>query len=343
MTTNPPRPPNTQLQHAAAQWELIIDEAKADFLPLAEANGNVVKFEAERRFAADIILANDFLQKCPTASILKAIRNVAAVGLTLNPAMKLAYLVPRDGQCCLDISARGLVKVATDSGAILAAKAVTVRANDQFEYNGPFGLPTHQFELRLSEEERGDVIGCYSAILLPSKATVVEVLTRDHIAKIRAFALSKAKEKDNPNLPWNKWPEEMIKKAANKRGLKAVPPTERLSAAVAVMDEVDDGIEYDITPGAPQLARPGRLDPAQFMQPAQPAPQADAAVRAARAAQFLAQVEQGVQQNGSAWYEALWNQQLKQPQRDWLVREGHHERLWNEALAVDARKRQPPR
>jgi recombination protein RecT len=34
---------------------------------------------------------------------------VAAIGITLNPASKLAYLVPRDGMVCLDISYMGLL------------------------------------------------------------------------------------------------------------------------------------------------------------------------------------------------------------------------------------------
>lgn len=328
MTTNPPRPPQTQLQADANKWELIIEQAGPEFLPLAEANGNLVKFEVERRFARDIILANDTLQKCPTASILKAIRNVAAVSLTLDPSQKLAYLVPRDGQCCLDISARGLVKVATDSGAILAAKAVTVREQDRFDYNGPFELPTHKFDIRMTEEQRGAIVACYSAILLPSKATVIEVLTRDHIEQIRAFALAKARDKDNPNLPWNRWTEEMIKKAGNKRGLKSVPPTERLSTAVAVIDETDNGIEYDITPGAVQLPRPGRLDPAQFVQPA-PAAADDGRQR------YLDELKKNVELRGSTWYTAYFQQKMTKEQRAWLTKPGH-DQMWALALQADA-------
>ena len=44
--------------------------------------------------------------------------NVVAIGITLNPASKLAYLVSRDGMICLDTSYMGLHHLAQSAGSI---------------------------------------------------------------------------------------------------------------------------------------------------------------------------------------------------------------------------------
>jgi len=88
-----------------------------------------LKFESECLFARQQVTAKSSTmqaaQKAPE-SLKSAILNVAAVGISLNPATAHAYLVPRDNRICLDIAYRGLVKLATDSGAIEWAKAVLV-------------------------------------------------------------------------------------------------------------------------------------------------------------------------------------------------------------------------
>ncbi|EOK6706430.1 recombinase RecT, partial [Escherichia coli] len=64
---------------------------------------------------------NDFLAKTAQANLpsaRNAIINVAAIGITLNPSSKLAYLVPRGGAVCLDISYMGLLHLAQVTGAI---------------------------------------------------------------------------------------------------------------------------------------------------------------------------------------------------------------------------------
>ncbi|EON5390422.1 recombinase RecT, partial [Escherichia coli] len=61
----------------------------------------------ESQFAIQQFQKNDFLAKTAQANLpsaRNAIINVAAIGITLNPSSKLAYLVPRGGAVCLDIS-----------------------------------------------------------------------------------------------------------------------------------------------------------------------------------------------------------------------------------------------
>lgn len=326
MTTNsPPAGPS--------QWELIVNSVEPEFTMLAETGGNLVAFAKESRFAIEIIQASDALQKCPTESIRRAVRSVATIGLSLNPAMKLAYLVPRKGQCCLDIGWRGLVKIAVDAGSIQGAKALIVRQNDVFEWRGSFKEPLHDLKFK-TREERGPVIGVYSTALLPSGACMVELMDMDEIDEVRRLSGTASK----PDSPWNKWFEAMCKKSVKRRAAQDWTPTERLAAALEVMNDAD---EIDITPGAPQLPRPGRLDPAAIAATAdaehqQKQPQADADQRKQALADLVKRLETEVVPNGSNAYTIVYKERMNRAQRQ-LLGTDEHNRLWKLALEADTK------
>ena len=97
----------------------LVAEHKPQFL--AVLSDKAIEWDREAQFACQIIQANDYLLKIALAdktSLRNAVVNVAAIGISLNPASKLAYLVPRKGQVCLDISYMGLMHIAQQSGAI---------------------------------------------------------------------------------------------------------------------------------------------------------------------------------------------------------------------------------
>ena len=81
-----------------------------------------VKFSTESQFAIQAFQGNKFLADTARknmASLQNAIINVASIGISLNPANKHAYLVPRDGKICLDISYMGLLHLAMSTGSIM--------------------------------------------------------------------------------------------------------------------------------------------------------------------------------------------------------------------------------
>lgn len=318
---------NTQTKgQSQPQWELIIADAEPEFSAIALAASTPVNFASEQQYALQIMRSNGALQRCPTSSIRDAILNVAAVGLTLNPVAKLAYLVPRKGQCCLDISYRGLIKIAVESGAILAAKAVLVRANDTFRNNGPFQLPDHDYDPFASNAERGELRGGYSVARLPSGIDIVDFVSREDIEKIKRAS---ATDKSKPDNPWNAWEDQMTLKSIIRRGSKGWPVTDRLAKAVALTQEAD-GFEVDITPEAPQLTgRSGRPNGAAYADAALPEAPADNDQRA----DLLAYLEQDICPQGSSAYSATWKK-LTRASRE-LVGAVDHERLWNLAVAAD--------
>lgn len=222
----------------------LIDIVKKQETRFNELAITGMDFAQECLFARQQLLKNDFTLKTAAAnpnSLQAAILNVAAIGISLNPAQQHAYLVPRDKQICLDISFRGLVKLATDCGSIKWAKAELVYENDTFEWNGPALPPTHKAD---PFGDRGAIKGGYCLAKLPDGEYLVDVMPVDEINKVR----DTSKAYQNKKGPWVDWYEEMAKKTLVKRAYKSWPQTkdrERLDRAVAALNE-HEGTAYTL-------------------------------------------------------------------------------------------------
>jgi hypothetical protein len=121
--------------------------------------------------AADPAGSSDYLRGIALNnrdSLYAAITNVAAIGVSLNPAEKLAYLVPRKKAVCLDISYMGLLDIAQSAGAIRWGQAVIVREKDTFELQGIDKEPKHTYQ---PFAERGAIIGVYVVVKTPTATT----------------------------------------------------------------------------------------------------------------------------------------------------------------------------
>lgn len=198
-----------------------------------------VKWSKESQFAIQAFQKNDFLAKVATSnptSAQNAIINVAAIGITLNPASKLAYLVPRDGGVCLDISYMGLLHIAQQSGSILWGQCKLVHANDTYESNGLDKAPTHKYQ---AFGDRGAIVGGYCTVKTPDGDYLTEEMSLADINKVAAT--SKAKKG-----PWQTFWEEMARKTIVKRASKYWPKVERLDRAIHNLNtDVGEGIEEE--------------------------------------------------------------------------------------------------
>lgn len=215
----------------------IIQSVKEQFLSISKGNGNIVNYATEANFAMQIINNSPQLQGCHPESIKAAVTNVAACGLSLNPALGLAYLVPRGGMCCLDISYRGLVKLATEYGNLEMVSAEIVREKDSFIYKGPFSAPIHEFDLFCDKNNRGNIRGVYCIAKMKNGNLLVGGMGYEEIKKIKA--LSKASKG-----PWIDFEEQMAKKAIIKRESKLWPKCEILNQAISVLN-AHEGIELE--------------------------------------------------------------------------------------------------
>ncbi|EPN1620219.1 recombinase RecT [Cronobacter dublinensis] len=221
-----------------------------------------INFKRESEFAMQIFANNDYLAKTAmanTTSTRSAIMNVAAIGITLNPAQKLAYLVPRKGAICLDISYMGLMHIAQQSGAIKWCQSAIVRKNDQFRREGLDKPPVHIYSEFDTKEQRGEVVGAYVVVKTDDGDYLTHTMRIEDIYSIRdrSEAWKKYKTDNSKKCPWVTDEEQMMLKTVVKQAAKYWPRRERLDAAIDYVNtEGEEGINFaaerlperDITP-----------------------------------------------------------------------------------------------
>jgi recombination protein RecT len=233
---------------------LVMAQAKK-FAELAKTH-KAVSFEQEAHFALQALKANDYLAKVAAEnpdSLISAVQNIASVGLSLNPALKHAYLVPRGGKVCLDIGYKGLVHLAIDSGGIKYVQAELFLEKDGFELRGRGEEPKHHrnpFALN-----RGEIMGAYAVAKTTDGDFLTETMTaqeiyaiRDRTESYKAFVAGKSK-----SCPWSTDEGEMMKKTVIRRASKMWPMTNtgRFEKALQIQDDIEP---IDVTPLANSLS-----------------------------------------------------------------------------------------
>lgn len=232
----------------------IVLNQKIDFEELAKVH-KAVNFKKEASFAYQILSnpKNSYLAGVAAQnpdSLKFAILGVASIGLSLSPVHKLAYLLPRKNEVCLDISYRGLIQLAIDIGSIKWAQAFIVRKKDKFTLNGLDKAPTHKYEP--FDDERGDIKGVYVVVKTHDGDVITHTMPIKDVYKIRDRSESwKAFLKDKSKTgSWNTDEEDMILKTCVRKASKWWPMTDtarkRFEEAIDVTntaDQVADLIE----------------------------------------------------------------------------------------------------
>lgn len=189
---------------------------------------NAVEWTQEKQFAIQALQADDYLSKIALGnqtSLQNAIINVASIGISLNPASKHAYLVPRDGKVCLDVSYMGLLHLAMSSGSIMWGQCKLVHANDSYISNGLDKAPEHKYS---PFGDRGEVVGAYCTVKTSTGDYLTEEMPINEIMEI-----GKASKSYNSKYsPWKSHPREMYRKTVVKRASKYWPTVDRLDKAI---------------------------------------------------------------------------------------------------------------
>lgn len=229
-----------------APYQAAIHKAKDRFAKIASQS---VNYDKESIFAMQALMKTDFAMKTANAnpnSVHLAMINVASTGLTLNPANGYAYLVPRDNAIHLDISYKGLIKIATDAGSIVWARAEVVYADDRFEYRGPAEAPTHTADP--FKTDRGEIVGAYCIAKTNDGDVLTEVMSREEIEKIRSKSSAWVRGQTGRKGPWEEFFSEMCRKAVVKRASKTWPYTDQSEAigqAVAIANDAEGGYSFE--------------------------------------------------------------------------------------------------
>jgi recombination protein RecT len=205
-------------------WESSLQKGHKKLLSVYSGNAEVISKEVKAKalqelgFAYQVISENDMLKKCDPMSIINAITNVARTSISLNPVMKLAYLVPRNGKCILDFSYMGMISLLKNNGNIKTINAYIVYEDEDFEHDIVNNVINHKPKYAKSEVEhkKRNAIGAYTVAKLPSGEVDYCFMPYWEIDKVR----KSSKGADSSYSPWNTWLDEMIKKTVIKRHFK---------------------------------------------------------------------------------------------------------------------------
>lgn len=223
-----------QIATREKESKLLVFAAQKQF---EVSNEYKMNFNREAGFAIQILSNNPYLLKCDPDSVKHAVVNVALTGITLNPALKYAYLVPRkvknELKCILDISYMGMIKILTDAGAVKNVDAGVIYQNDRYDFrrgSDPY------FKHIPALSDRGEKIGAYAIAFLRDGGFQFEIMGREDIEKVRATSESYKNEEGRKYSPWETWEDEMWKKTVLKRLFKLLPKTnfsDQLIAAIS--------------------------------------------------------------------------------------------------------------
>lgn len=167
---------------------------------LETALGKLGDVDQEIQSVLAVVAASERLQQCSPESIAMAAYHAASLGLSVNPNLGLAYLVPRwngktkKNECSFQISYRGHRNKVLETGYVQALEAYLVYDKDKFAYQlGSKPVIHHEPCL---EENRGEVKLIYAIARIGNNNWIAKVMTKKDIEEHRKFSQSPT------NGPW---------------------------------------------------------------------------------------------------------------------------------------------
>lgn len=202
------------------------------------------------------------LQEVPPADFKRCVLEAAELGFAIDG--KMCYVVRYGGKSqsfSMQLDWKAIVAVAKRNKMITDIYTDVVCKHDRFIHRrvGKDTIFEHDYDLG---SPRGDTIGAYAVIVLPSGFWRTEVMTFEELEKVRALAPAK-------NGPWGTWTDEMRKKTVIKRGLKPYLDDPNIALALAYDDD-DYDQEDEPRPPTTFEAIDRRMQTAS--EPRQPAP-----------------------------------------------------------------------
>lgn len=221
------------------------------------AGGTEEQFMREVNFAANALLANDYLISCAKAHpehLIEAIKAVGLTGLSLNPELRLAYLVPYKGKIEFQSSYMGKADILIRTGIVKQIYAGLVYSHDTFEMvKGTNGYLKHVPDVFATD--RGELKGGYFFAVLANGEKIFDAmpLSRINAIKARSQAVQKGRM-----TPWNTDFEEMARKTILNWAYKFLPKTgisQDALRALEVSSKYDNMVFSDWTEHAAQAPK----------------------------------------------------------------------------------------
>ena len=213
-----------------------------------------LKWPTEKVYVRQAFERNDLLCKALLASphsLVVAMQSAAALGLTLDPSLSLAFLVPQRPrlgapyEVILKVSYKGMEQAVLASGTVTAIQTELVYENDEFDYG--VGIDGPYLTYKRARGDRGELTDAFCLAHYANGGKYVEVMSVTELHAVEQAAL----DFGNGKAPaWKgQFKPEMQKKSVVRRASKHWPKSPVLNKLTQVYDaenpmlfKGDDGV-----------------------------------------------------------------------------------------------------
>lgn len=237
--------------------------AKPVFDTVVRQEGLPLVWDSELAFARDLVMADEYLRQVVPESLASALRNIAHVGLTLNPIKQHCKIIARWNRETAVFEAhflamyRGLVYLATQAGVHDIATDVVYKADEfNIERRSDGDWFTHKINVQTTRgTDDNPFIGAWVSARMPNSGErKVEWVPAPDIYLMREQSDSYKDKEGNVRKasPWVKWFDEQAKKSALKRASKRWEEAmdhgskwQRFQTAVDLDHKAEGGVTVD--------------------------------------------------------------------------------------------------
>ena len=190
------------------------------------AGGTDEEYVREVNFAIALLMKNDYLITCAKNNpdyLIEAIKAVGLTKLSLNPELKLAYLVPRKGKIYFSSSYMGKREILMRAGIVQWIESNLVYEGDTFEVTkGTTANIVHKPDYFGSNRTKDKIKGGYWVACLPNNNVVFDVMPLSRIQEIMSRSET---VKSGNGSPWDTDFEMMARKTILNWGFGSLPKT----------------------------------------------------------------------------------------------------------------------
>jgi len=214
-----------------------------------QRRGDLV-WKAERAYALEILRKNNYLQTCDPSSLGMAMLDLAWSGLSLNPTLGLAYLIPYEGMLTLKPSYRGLEQLVYRAGTMRTIQSVLVHEGDFFRVE----TVNNRRVITHSEKHKpgAEVTAAYCILhYANSDVPYIEVMYRDQLDDVEQIARDQGANGKGGKVWRTVFKGEMQRKTVLRRALKHAPLDDggHIAHAQAVANKFEP-VDFDKAPPA---------------------------------------------------------------------------------------------
>jgi recombination protein RecT len=274
----------------------MIKAREAQIRTLLSGQLDPIKFAT---VAMTTIRNNEKLQKCTPISLVMAVMMAAQRGLSLDPTLGHAYLVPywnstiKAYEAQYQTGYQGKIFLAKRDGNVIVDSFVIYK-NDTFEITRTTDGDDFKHIPTPLDKDPGDAIGWVARARLEDGRILFEVMRKTDIEKIRQSVKTRFK-KDTP--AWSEWYDEQGRGKAVNRLAKYLPQSPMLQLDAAQEVALDGGdvkiIEIEAEDGSLlPVVVPQQIESSNVVEEPQAAPQTDSKPHEDKGTQEPAKEEQ---------------------------------------------------